>query len=325
MRIITTDDFIETYAKLVQRGSGFLLSKFRFRSKNRTLSAFDRTAVNASNWWLVPGIRQRWNRMITGDENSNYENYVVDKYFEGSRGIKLLSLGAGSCSHEINFASHDCFSLVTCIDLAGNLLEKGRIRSHKLGLKNMEFLQGDVHRMRLEEEGYDMILFHASLHHFRDINGLIGGVVRKALKDDGILVINEYVGPDRLQFPSAQIKAVNQALGMIPGPYRSRYLMKARKRKVSGPGILRMYLADPSEARESERIMGVLKKEMEVVEIKPYGGNVLMLALKDIAHNFMEEGTESRAILEELFDFEDEYLENAQSDFVFAVYRKRKQ
>jgi ubiquinone/menaquinone biosynthesis C-methylase UbiE len=261
--------------------------------------------------------------MITGDENTIYEEYVHEKYLKDRQGLKLLSLGSGSCSHEIIFAGHDCFSQVSCVDMAGNLLEKGRRRSRELGLKNMEFVQGDVHYLDLKENGYDVILFHASLHHFRDVERLTRAVLLKALKEDGLLLINEYVGPDRMQFPQKQIRAVNRALGMLPDNYRVRYKLKLRKNRVSGPGILRMLMADPSEARESGRILDTLDKYMEALEINPYGGNILMLALKDIAHHFLAETDESNALLDKLFELEDEYLSTAKSDFVFAVYKKK--
>ena len=74
------------------------------------------------------------------------------------------------------------------------LLEKGKKRSRELGLKNMEFIQADAYHLDLKENDFDMILFHASLHHFQNIQGLIGGDLLKALKGEGILVINEYVG-----------------------------------------------------------------------------------------------------------------------------------
>ncbi len=324
MRIITRDDFTETYAKVVQRGTGFLTSKFRVRGSHRTLSAFNHTAKIASNWYQVPSVRQRWNRLITGDENTIYEDYVVKKYLGGKLDLNLLSIGSGSCSHEINFAMHNCFSRVTCVDMAGNLLEKGKKRSRELDLKNMEFVQGDAYHLDLKENDYDMILFHASLHHFQNIQGLIGGDLLKALKGEGILVINEYVGSNRFQFPGEQISMVNQALQKIPRQYRIRYRMKLQKNRVSGAGILRMYMADPSEAPESDKILEILNRQMEAIEIKPYGGNILMLTLKDISHHFMEETLESDAILKELFDLEDKYMEKTDSDFVFGVYRKRK-
>jgi SAM-dependent methyltransferase len=325
MRIITIDDFIETYVKMVQRGSGFLASKFSFSGNRRTLSTFNDTASNASNWWLIPGVRRRWNRMITGDETMIYEDYVVNKYLNGREGLRLLSLGSGSCSHEINFALHRCFEKVICVDLAGNLLEKGRLRSRELKLRNMDFIRGDAHTQGLYEEPFDLILFHASLHHFRDVDKLANETVLNNLAEDGILVINEYVGPDRLQFPRKQIGAVNLAIARIPADFRSRFRMKLRKNRVSGPGIIRMYMADPSEARESARIMKTLERHMDPLEIKPYGGNILMLALKDIAHHFMVETPETAEILEELCEMEDEYIAGEPSDFVFAVFGRKKE
>jgi ubiquinone/menaquinone biosynthesis C-methylase UbiE len=324
MRIITTDDLIETYAKLVQRGSGFLGSKFRIRGISRTLSAFDNSAEIASSWWQVPAVRRRWNRMISGDEDSPYEDHVRRQYLKGSGDLRMLSLGSGSGSHEIRFARQGIFAGISCMDIARNLLDKARQLSIELGLRNMEFICADAHDYEFGTGRYDVILFHASLHHFKDIDRLIGIKLIPALKPDGIMVINEYVGPDRLQFPRRQIRTVNRALKTIPKEFRRRFRMRMLKKRVSGPGILRMLIADPSEARESSRIMGTLDKYLVRVELKPYGGNILMPVLKDIAHHFTSESPESGRILEELIRIEDEYLADSDSDFVFAVYRKKK-
>jgi ubiquinone/menaquinone biosynthesis C-methylase UbiE len=323
MRIVTRDDFTETYAKLAQRGFGFLASKMRFRGSRRTLSAFDRTAVNVSSWWMVPQVRRRWNERITGEENTGYEDYVVMKYLGERQGLSLLSLGSGSCSHEVLFARNPVFSRVTCVDMAAHLLEKGRIRCRESGLQNMEFLQADAHRLDISGDSYDALLFHASLHHFREIGKLFEERLLEILRQDGILVLNEYVGPDRLQYTGEQLRMVNQALALIPEQYRTRYRMQRIKKRVTGPGILRMVLADPSEARESSAIMDTLERYFVPLELKPYGGNILMPVLKDIAHHFVEETDESRAILERLFEMEDEYLTRARSDFLFGVYRKK--
>ena len=58
----------------------FVFSKFTFNNLNRTKSAFDNTAVNSSNWWIIPKVRQRWNFLISGDEKINYKQYLVSKY-----------------------------------------------------------------------------------------------------------------------------------------------------------------------------------------------------------------------------------------------------
>jgi hypothetical protein len=47
-----------------------------------------------------------------------------------------------------------------------------------------------------------------------------------------------------------------------------------------------------------------------------------MSTLKDISHHFVQPNPEQEEILENLFTFEDTYLLNHESDFVFGVYKK---
>jgi hypothetical protein len=79
-RLITLDDFIDTYCKIIQRVKSFVFSKFTFNDLNRTKSAFDNTAVNSSNWWIIPKVRQHWNFLISRGEKINYKQYLVAKY-----------------------------------------------------------------------------------------------------------------------------------------------------------------------------------------------------------------------------------------------------
>ena len=48
-----------------------------------------------------------------------------------------------------------------------------------------------------------------------------------------------------------------------------------------------------------------------------------MTVLKDISHHFLELNDEKSLILNKLFDFEDIYLKNHSSDFIFGVYKKK--
>ena len=90
-------------------------------------------------------------------------------YLREGRDLRMLSLGFGTCSHEIRFAAYPVFSMIRCVDMAGNLLEKARQKSLQLGLENMAFLRCDAHGFEPEQGYYYVILFHAFLHHFRDI------------------------------------------------------------------------------------------------------------------------------------------------------------
>ncbi len=159
------------------------------------------------------------------------------------------------------------------------------------------------------------------MHHFRHIEALLANQIKPLLKNDGFLIIDEFVGPTRLQFPKHQIKAINEAFQLIPKPFRKRYKLNLYKNKVYGPGLARMILADPSECVDSVSIIPAIHKHYSTVYEVSYGGNILTLTLKDIAHHFIELNDEKEKILNQLFDFEDKYLKNQPSDHIFGIYK----
>ena len=323
MPLITSDDFLETLAKLRQRGLPFLLSKLRPDALARTRSAFDDPALRAANWWQVPAVRQRWNQRMTGAPEQAYEAYVAEKYLAGRRGLQLLSLGSGAASHELAFARLPHFAEVRCVDIAVRLLAEAAAIAQAEGLTNFRTEVADVNALNLPAASCDVVLFHSALHHFRDVAGILARV-RRALRPGGLLVLNDYVGPARLQWTPAQLAEANRVLRAVVSPrYRVRYLSRHLKTSVSGPGRLRMRLADPSEAAESDRIVPALRQHFQPLEEAALGGNILTLVLKDIAHHFVGTDAETQSLLTELFRLEDEFLKKHPSDLLFGVYQPR--
>ena len=325
MALITLDDFSETVSKLHQRGLLFVLSKLRLSSHSRTKSSFNEIGFEAANWWNISEVSARLVEKATGNPKLAYEDYVVDKYLKGRSGLRFLSLGCGIGSHELCFAHHrDLFADVLGLDISDRLVAQANRTAEMEGLTNLRYRVGDVNRLGLEPQSLDVVFFHASLHHFSKIDQLLGSVLYNALKPDGLLVMNDYVGPSRLLLTAAQVMEVDAILkNRIPERYRIRLGSKRVKRFVTGPGVLRMILSDPSEAVDSSSIMPALRKYYDAVEERPLGGNILSPLLKDIAHHFNTEDRESMALLKEIFELEDRFLESNPSDFVFGVYRKR--
>ncbi|MFA8342220.1 MAG: class I SAM-dependent methyltransferase [Rhodothermaceae bacterium] len=322
MRLITFDDLIDTYSKFAQRGGNYLLSKFTLNKKSRTKSAFDSSASLSSNWWDIPLIKERQNKLMTGSSEVNFREYYIEKYLSGKSDLKLLSLGSGSCFNELDFARSGKFSEVVCLDITEDGLREGKETAQKENLTNIQFICDDLYNRSFQLEYFDVVLFSNSLHHFDKVNELLSGQVKSYLKSGGHLVMDEFVGPTRLQFPKHQIKAINESLKLIDERYRKRYKTDIVKNKYYGSGWLRMLVADPSECIDSVNILPAVHKNFETVEENFYGGNILMCALKDIAHHFIELNETKKKILTDLFNFEDEYLKKYQSDLVFGVYRK---
>jgi len=162
------------------------------------------------------------------------------------------------------------------------------------------------------------------LHHFDKIEAFLSGKIRYVLKPNGFLIINEFVGATRHQFSKKQINAINKSIALIPKKFRTRFKSNLHKNKYRGVGIFRMIMADPSECIDSENIMPSIHKHYHTLIEKPYGGNLLMSALRDISHHFFKLNQEKEKVLKDLFLLEDDYLKNNSSDFVFGIYENKK-
>jgi ubiquinone/menaquinone biosynthesis C-methylase UbiE len=324
MPLITTDDIIETYAKLRQRGLGFILKKLNFSGKERTLGAFDESAISSANWWIIPRVQERWNKLQTGDENINYKQYLIKEHFADKEKLRMVSFGSGNCRHELELAEYEQFQEVICVDIAKNRLDEAAILAGEKGLKNIKFLCEDINKFDFQKESFDLVHFNQSLHHFENVEELLSLKIKPSLKSDGILLVNEFVGTNRMQYPRGQVKAIREAIMLIDKEFRMRYKTKMVKSGFSGSGWLRMIIADPSECVDSASIIPALHEHFRVIEERPYGGNILMGVLKDISHHFLELDQRKSEILDQLFAYEDDYIKDKQSDFVFGLYGRKK-
>lgn len=323
-RLVTIDDFIDTYTKFKQRGTLFIASKFNNNSINRTKSAFNELNIESSNWWNIPRVKERWNYLITGNSQLEYEDFVINKFLNSKKKLKMLSLGSGICNHEIRFAENGNFEEILCLDLTEVLLNKAKSVAKEKGLSNIKFEVQNVETYNFPKNYFDIVFFHASLHHFKNLEKLLGNKVKNTLTDDGMIIMNEFVGANRLQFPSHQIRQINISLKLLPKKYRRRFQLNLYKNRVYGSGFFRMVIADPSECVESNNIIPTIHKHYTTIYEANYGGNILMTALKDLAHHFIELNEETEGVLKNLFEFEDNYLKNHKSDFVFGIYQKPK-
>lgn len=321
-RILTLDDIIDVLHKFKQRGLGFLLSKLNIYGIKRTEKSFNQLEYESADWWIIPKVRQRWNLLLTGNKDLDYKEYLVKNHLQHRTGLRLISLGSGTCHHEIELAKYSIFEEIICVDIAKDRMLEAEARANKLKLKNIEFVCADFNDYSIPKEYFDIVFFHASLHHFDNIESFVESTIKNSLKTNGLLVINEFVGATRLQFPKHQIKKINEALKIIPREYKTRYKSNLLKKKYYGSGIIRMIIAAPSECVDSASILPAIHSNFHTIIEKPYGGNLLMNVLKDISHHFIDLDSEKNQILEKLFSLEDEYLANNSSDFIFGVYQK---
>ena len=268
--LINPYDLVVLYEKIQRSGLVRISSKLTKSRDERVKLSWAHTSDVSSNWWDIPEVNRRWNLLITGSPDIDQFNYVSVKYLDVNHALNGASLGCGSGNREIRWVSA-CEKLsLFCYDISMERIEQARINAGNANLSSrLNFEVGDVHTLELGVKKYDVVIIEGALHHFRSI-GAVLGKVRRWLKDEGIFIVNEYVGPSRFQWTDAQLDAANRVLGMIPEEYRKKYFDGRIKKKVHRPGRLSMFLNDPSESAEANLIEEAIVSQFKVLERKEY-------------------------------------------------------
>lgn len=287
---ITRSDFAIVYHKLLSGDLLRRLGRLRVSSTNRTRARWDQIQVPVRHWWQVPKIKEHINLRMTGDPMMNFRQWAANTYLRDGKPRKAISLGCGYGLREIDWAKERIFESLVGVDLAPKCIASAQESAHKEGVSELvSFVVSDVSEV-LSGEKYDVIIFEHSLHHFSDIPSLLDRVVA-SLNPGGMLHVDEYVGPRRLQYTKKQLAFANAALQLIPEEFRTDYSGRWKKDKVVSPGPLMMYLSDPSEAVESDRIIPELRKRFDFLVEKKIGGTIFPLVVQDIARNFVSDRT----------------------------------
>ncbi len=309
-------------ALLVERARQGRLREMIARASNRREAAtmsWNAVSGPRKNWWDIPAVMRRWNTLVSGDPDVDYLAHVLGSRFAGRRSMRALSLGCGTGHREIELARSGAFVRIDAIDRSAARIAYARERSREAGLGGViDYAVGDAARFEAPAGSCDLVISEQFLHHVSGLDSLLPRV-RDALRGDGCFLFNEYVGPSRFQWTDAQLAAVNAMLDELPERYRVRWKSGTIKRRVHRPGRLAMMLYDPTEAVSSARIVPLVRRTFEAVEIRGYGGSVLPLLFSDIAFNFLSENPETREHLERCFAREDDLLARGTIAHDYAV------
>jgi len=319
--LLHPSDFRRLLDKARERGGTVFTNIFKGGTA-RTGAAWDQTESFPRQWTAIPVLQERIRLHITGDPHVNIPAHVRATYGQEDKLWKALSLGCGTGRKELAWFAGGGLSELDAYDLSGKRIAEAQRRAAAAGMeKQVRFVRGDVRYLRLEKHSYDLIILDDALHHFTPL-----GTVLKNIQDwlapDGLMVVNEYVGPSRFQWTDRQMEIANALLGEAPAGLALRPDGTPRP-PVHRSGTLSMVLYDPSESAESSSILPMIHSQFTVLEEKLYGGALLHLVFKDIAHNFLQPGEEALEYLRRCMDAEDEAMQSgdAQSDFAFLVAR----
>jgi ubiquinone/menaquinone biosynthesis C-methylase UbiE len=285
---------------------------------------WDHVEYPLKNWWDIPEVMARWNRMTSGAPSIDYVRFFLRKYFAGRTALRALSLGSGTGHRELDLARSGIFRRIDAVDLSHSRISYSRWRAEEAGfIDRIVYHVGDAAAIDLPDGSYDLVIVEQFLHHIARLDEMIGRI-RGFLAPQGAFMFNEYVGPDRWQWTDAQLDAVNALLAELPERYRRRWRSGTVKNAVHRPGVLAMMIYDPTEAVSSSRIVPAVRRGFEIVELRGYGGAVLQPLFADIAYNFLSKDDETKRLLERCFEREDALLERGAvgHDFVAGIAKR---
>jgi ubiquinone/menaquinone biosynthesis C-methylase UbiE len=318
-------EFIELCRQVRHGRLPVVFSRFFTGKKGRTKKAWSRTKDAPRNWLNLPVVEARRNHLITGNKAIDYREYIQNKYLAEQQSLIGLSLACGTGRNELRWIKSGKFKRIDAYDLSKPRIKYAQNAANENGYGDIiNYYVGDVYDIQLVENFYDIILAEMALHHFTPLKEIFLRI-SKTLKPDGYFIVNEYVGPTRLQWPKRQLEIVNGLLNILPEKYRIQWDTGFVKKKVFSQSVLRMLLSDPSEGVESAKILPFLHQLFEVVEIRKYGGTILHPLLANIAHNFLSNDDETQRYLQLCFDAEDALLKSKEieSDFIITVCTKK--
>ena len=237
----------------------------------------------AASWWDSPVIVEECQRLITGNPKMDIYEFLK-KHLPPRPLHKGLSICSGSGEFERGLLDNDLCKTIDAYEIAEERVKEG-IRLAKEQNYDLRFHMEDVNKASFGNDCYDICFCWSALHHIDRLEGVCDNISR-GLRDKGIVVAQEYIGPSQFQWSDKQIEIINRILPLFPEHFRNSSRTGEVINRVQRPTVKSMNENDPSEAIRSQDILPVLKHYFNINTIRYFGGSVYHLLFNEIMGNF---------------------------------------
>lgn len=240
---------------------------------------------------------------------------------------KCLSIGCGDGGIEIEMVQGGLCESMKGIDLSPARIALATANIPNAIKDKVEFRVENAEK-DINGQDYDLVLFTHSFHHIFDLESMA-----KALRDrimdrenGGILVLEEYVGPVRWQFPKEHLDLMTNFLKDVEKEFPS-YVKAIRQNGLWDgqhfvpPNADAVKKDDPSETVRSNEIIPVLSDYFTLVEDVALGGNFFQWMFQNAYNSLQDEN--GNKIVERMLKSEMEAIKmgKMKSDYVFQVWK----
>lgn len=266
------------------------------------------TNEDPASWQANPRCREAINRRVSGHPEA--WPIVAFKWYIGRRFQRGLSLGSGLGNLERAARSIDLCEAIEGVDASEVSIDIAKSRAKAEGVTGISYRVGNLNTLRLPRDHYDVVFFHASLHHVRSVERLLARVER-ALTPDGILYLEEWVGPSRTEWNDSRLAKMRALYAELPASWRAYPVLRAP-----------IVADDPSEAIRSSAILPAVHRLFRVIAERPFGGHLVAVILSQLSDRVAE--ADRDALIERLLAMEEADLASDPSCSYHAVVVARR-
>jgi len=286
---------------------------------NTTAAAFwdARHALHsdAENYLNHPLVAAYTSLRAVGSVTPHLDVVIAELRAKTPPGGLVFSPACGTGAKELALARALPDRRFLACDIAHSALAQAREAAARDGLTNIEFVAMDANDPDLRPASLVAVVGMGAFHHIERLE-TFWAACRRALLPGGVVMGQEYIGPNRLQWTDAQIEEGNRVLrDIVPPEHRVHH-----DRIVRTPVEVMLRL-DPSEAVRSRDILPTLRDAgFTLAGYASGGGALLQPVLMSQIHTYDPQRWDHNLVLARLFAEEDRLMREGRLGDDFCMF-----
>ncbi len=258
----------------------------RYRSQSASKKKKEASKSDPIDYTLHPFLyAHSISKPLTGDAEKWWLHEVAQKYLVPPP-ARVLSLGCGMAQPEEYLVEHGFAQHIVAYEISQEAIHAARERIARIPwASRIELRCGDSLDDGLESGSFDVVFVEAAIHHFIRIEEMFQ-MMHRVLKRDGLLIFDEYVGPDHHQYPPDLVRILDGLNACLALQYRFDHLSSAPRESMIKPPLEFMLNYDPSEGVHASRILPLTYQYFDVIQRKNYGGTIMRPFFTGVLPNF---------------------------------------
>jgi SAM-dependent methyltransferase len=261
----------------------------------------DRTAAHWGEHYFSQSFnRQEWQahplsiqRQYELQGHQMREGWFATRYLHGRPARRAASFGAGRAETEIAMLEIGAVEHFDLYDVSPVGIEYAKECASKKGFGDRVTCHvGPVMEAHIPEGTYDLAMFVASLHHMEPLADTLR-FANRVIKDDGFIwCANEYIGPDRFNYPERHAAIAKCFFHELPATLRSKW-----HEHLPLPTPQEVASVDPTEAPCSSLIEPTMRRMFPRLEMTPLYGGFAFIVFWGLNHDALYETPEGAELV----------------------------